>query len=197
MQSISDFIRFRGYTQTEFCQANPGRFLVIRVPDEGIEKQTFAFQTRAILPANEGPLAEMEELRKEGKPPKPEAMRLLVFPVEKRPGSAFASRVSIGRTEQCDITIPDSRISKLHAYLEADSTGSYVLVDNGSRNGTKVNGRPLTPNTRVPIAVGAVLEFGTFSFNFVDGAYIYSKLSQVAISPVQSTAEAAVQRGMS
>ena len=51
--------------------------------------------------------------------------------------------LTIGRGEDCDITLPDRHISRYHARISwAD--GRYVVEDLGSKNGTHVNGRELT-----------------------------------------------------
>ena len=50
---------------------------------------------------------------------------------------------TIGRRQGHDLVLPDARVSRDHAAI--DSTGSgYRLRDLGSRNGTLVNGQPLT-----------------------------------------------------
>ncbi len=49
----------------------------------------------------------------------------------------------IGRLSDCDIVLPDRRVSRRHArmYLQGDR---YWIEDLGSKNGTYVNGEPLT-----------------------------------------------------
>src|SRR5947209_13569915 len=51
---------------------------------------------------------------------------------------------TIGRGEDCDVTIPDFRVSRLHARLEQKDSDWFV-VDAGSRHGTFVNGKPAQP----------------------------------------------------
>jgi len=46
---------------------------------------------------------------------------------------------TIGRSEDCDLVLSDSRISRLHARL-IEEEGSYFIVDAESRRGTFVNG---------------------------------------------------------
>src|SRR5947209_1399882 len=46
---------------------------------------------------------------------------------------------TIGRSEDCDVVIPDFRVSRVHARL-LDENGEYFVVDAGSRHGTFVNG---------------------------------------------------------
>jgi hypothetical protein len=59
-------------------------------------------------------------------------------------GSRWAIRepIVIGRGEDCDIIIPDRKISRQHARLQPGSRG-IVLEDLGSKNGTHYNGSPL------------------------------------------------------
>ncbi len=49
-------------------------------------------------------------------------------------------RVLIGRTDQCDITINDSSVSRKHASIESKD-GRFLLQDLKSTNGTQVNGK--------------------------------------------------------
>ena len=49
-------------------------------------------------------------------------------------------RVLIGRTDQCDITINDSSVSRKHASIESKD-GRFLLQDLKSKNGTLVNGK--------------------------------------------------------
>lgn len=51
-----------------------------------------------------------------------------------------SKRVLIGRTDQCDITINDSSVSRKHASVESKN-GRFVLQDLKSTNGTFVNGK--------------------------------------------------------
>lgn len=48
----------------------------------------------------------------------------------------------IGRDEQCDLIIPDRRVSRHHARISLQGDG-YILTDLSSRNGTFVNGREI------------------------------------------------------
>jgi len=52
-------------------------------------------------------------------------------------------RAIIGRTAQASVYIPDPQISRSHAEIVRDGTGSYLIIDMDSRNGTLVNGLPI------------------------------------------------------
>lgn len=89
----------------------------------------------------------------------------LVFPLIKRPGNAF-DYISVGRTENVDITLPLLQISKFHAYFNRGVSGEYTLADGGSKNGTRVGARRL--EVRLPVAVhsGDRVSFGPYAFSF-------------------------------
>ncbi|MDF1515193.1 MAG: FHA domain-containing protein, partial [Anaerolineae bacterium] len=50
--------------------------------------------------------------------------------------------LTMGRSEDCEIVIPERQISRYHARVERDSNG-YVFRDLGSKNGSSVNGVPV------------------------------------------------------
>lgn len=55
--------------------------------------------------------------------------------------------VVIGRDAECAICLPDRSVSRQHAAVRRSGRG-YVLVDNGSKNGTWLNGQPVTGEPR-------------------------------------------------
>jgi hypothetical protein len=50
------------------------------------------------------------------------------------------SRVLLGRSRECDIMVNDPNVSRRHAELRSDG-GRWSVIDLGSTNGIKVNGR--------------------------------------------------------
>jgi len=50
------------------------------------------------------------------------------------------SRMTIGRSRECDIVVDDANVSRRHAELHADGDG-WRISDLGSTNGVKVNRR--------------------------------------------------------
>ena len=67
------------------------------------------------------------------------------------------SRVVIGRSREADIVLQDPNISRRHAELRREEEG-WQVVDLGSTNGIKVNGRrvdhqPLSPGDEITIGV--------------------------------------------
>jgi hypothetical protein len=76
-----------------------------------------------------------------------------------------AGPIQLGRTEACDISIPDDSVSKRHCVFEAKGAGATVM-DCGSTNGTAVDGTPLAANKPVTLAGGEALTMGNFAFAF-------------------------------
>ena len=63
----------------------------------------------------------------------------------------------VGRGRQCDLMLPDEAVSTRHLAIWTGE-GKLFVEDLRSRNGTRVNGRPLTG--RGELAVGDLLELG-------------------------------------
>jgi Protein of unknown function (DUF3662)/FHA domain len=67
------------------------------------------------------------------------------------------SRVVVGRSREADLVLQDPNVSRRHAELRRED-GGWQIVDLGSTNGIKVNGRrvdnaPLRPGDQVTIGV--------------------------------------------
>src|SRR5215471_6280086 len=54
------------------------------------------------------------------------------------------SRLTLGRTDASDLVINDSNLSRVHASVNRDGDRVWV-IDEGSMNGTSVNGAPVAP----------------------------------------------------
>ncbi|GIW10000.1 MAG: hypothetical protein KatS3mg061_1057 [Dehalococcoidia bacterium] len=65
----------------------------------------------------------------------------------------------LGRLPENDLVLDDPRVSGHHGELRAGAEG-VVYVDLGSRNGTRLNGRTLPPQTETPLADGDSLVLG-------------------------------------
>jgi S1-C subfamily serine protease len=72
-----------------------------------------------------------------------EPIRLTIRSGEARGTTATVEvgSILIGRGEDCDLTVPDGKVSRHHAVVEERADGTVSLVDLGSSNGTFLNGR--------------------------------------------------------
>lgn len=74
--------------------------------------------------------------------------------------------LTIGRSEDCDIYLPDRQVSRFHARISWHG-GGYQVEDLGSKNGTHVNGQEI--QSPVPLDDGDELQIALrFKLAFVD-----------------------------
>jgi pSer/pThr/pTyr-binding forkhead associated (FHA) protein len=77
---------------------------------------------------------------------------------------ALAGEMRVGRTDDCEITLADPRVSRNHAVLRVEGT-RIVLEDKGSANGTLVNGLRLVGS--VELKHGDDIQFDKYKFRVV------------------------------
>ncbi len=65
--------------------------------------------------------------------------------------------IEIGRDEESFVRLDDDSVSRRHARL---SLPHMTLEDLGSKNGTRVDGRPLEPSVAVVVQPGSLIEIG-------------------------------------
>lgn len=146
-------------TRRAFVSAHAHPFLIC---DGVLEKpgkpgKTVSFdplETTTTAPARTGP-------RDKGQHP------LLLLAVRKVIGT-FPNMITLGRTANNDIVVPDVSVSKFHAWFQR--TGSKIeLGDAGSKNGTRANDVTLTPRgTLMQVKLGDRLRFGRIEFALVE-----------------------------
>ncbi len=74
-----------------------------------------------------------------------------------------ARGVTLGRSRECDVVVDDANVSRRHAELRPRG-GAWVLIDLGSTNGTRLNGRAIhTPEVMRP---GDEIELGASLLTF-------------------------------
>ncbi len=71
-------------------------------------------------------------------------------------------RYVVGRGSACDLVLADLTVSRVHAELRKGDDGSWMLVDLGSLNGTRLNGWRLVGPARV--RSGDEISFGDVGF---------------------------------
>jgi pSer/pThr/pTyr-binding forkhead associated (FHA) protein len=92
---------------------------------------------------------------------------------------ALAGEVRVGRTDDCDITLADPRVSRNHAVLRVEGT-RVLLEDMGSANGTLVNGLRLVGS--VELKHGDDIQFDKYKF----------RLAVAGLAPAAADGEATV-----
>lgn len=99
--------------------------------------------------------------------------------------------IKIGAASGCGIVLDDSLVSHIHAVLENHNDGTCWLKDMGSRNGTKVNGTPLTvenAETGRMLKDGDIVSIAYLDFRFWDKAvthirsHLLLKIGVVAVT---------------
>jgi hypothetical protein len=87
-----------------------------------------------------------------------------VFPVVK-PRNSMREPISLGRTSDNDIAIPEYSVSKRHCII-ARVESEYRLTDMGSTNGTIVDGVPLLPQKPRRLNGGETISLGRLMLVF-------------------------------
>jgi hypothetical protein len=87
-----------------------------------------------------------------------------VFPLRKSPSSP-PGPISVGRTADNDVPVPEYSISKRHCLFNVQGREPTV-TDCGSTNGTLLNGLPLVPRKATPLPEQSTLILGRFAFGF-------------------------------
>jgi serine phosphatase RsbU (regulator of sigma subunit) len=73
------------------------------------------------------------------------------------------ARTTLGRQVDCHICLSGKQVSRQHALIVCDG-GQHFVEDLGSSNGTYLNGRRITPNTRVPLTDRDTMQVGPYLF---------------------------------
>lgn len=93
-------------------------------------------------------------------PAEPTYREQLLVVLGEGPGRAFPieSAVTIGRGAECEVMLPDASVSRRHARVTRNPDGRLHIQDLASRNGTAVNGIPVT--SRV-LTIGDRIQLGS------------------------------------
>ncbi|MSQ02200.1 MAG: FHA domain-containing protein [Myxococcales bacterium] len=123
-----------------------GRPVMRQVLGHGDEVVIAPYTLRVELRRETGAAAEITDGRDETVPVQsaPPAANLVVTSAHKMPVREFPlpflGSVSLGRSDRCVVVLPEPASSRVHAEIVCDA-GVATLRDNGSSNGTFVNGR--------------------------------------------------------
>jgi hypothetical protein len=84
--------------------------------------------------------------------------------------------VVIGRSQRCDITVPDPSVSERHCRIEVTQQG-VMVTDLDSTNGTTVNLERLERNGSRVLADEDFISIGRYSFQLLTTATLYDELA--------------------
>lgn len=94
------------------------------------------------------------------------SIRVLEGPEKDRVFTFDRIEVTIGRTVDNDVVLPDPSISRQHMSIR-DKGGAYIVKDLGSSNGTKVNGKVIREEV---LKTGDVIVAGNVKLRFEGGS---------------------------
>jgi pSer/pThr/pTyr-binding forkhead associated (FHA) protein len=72
------------------------------------------------------------------------------------------AQILLGRRGGVDVLLPDARVSLVHARIERRK-GAYFLIDDGSTNGTRLNGAPVATGVRQQLRQGDRITIGDYA----------------------------------
>jgi pSer/pThr/pTyr-binding forkhead associated (FHA) protein len=106
------------------------------------------------------------------------------------------ARVLVGRTEENDIIVDDTTVSRRHASLVRRRSGRWAIVDEGSLNGTFLDGERVPAQRPIEIrGAPATIRFGTSEiFAFMDQQSFESYVDSLRLE-VEARATAATRPG--
>ncbi len=98
---------------------------------------------------------------------------------EQMRGASFSlsnESYTIGRSDSCDICIADPTISGHHCTLLRQEDGSFVIRDDDSTNGTKVNDQKVEAGQSVQLHNSDIMKLGSVEvlYDAMDGARLES-----------------------
>ena len=146
--------------------------------DERLRLGEFGIQTRLVKPpAHEGGQASQGEeghtmvysavrerpQAQEAAPGRAEVSTRAVVSLDDRRYVLEGPRATIGRSKDADCVLRDPNVSRRHAELRRSPAGDWTIVDLGSTNGVKVNGRRTASARLTP---GDSVTLGETSFLF-------------------------------
>ncbi|MGE0712201.1 MAG: FHA domain-containing protein [Planctomycetota bacterium] len=145
-----------------FSERFGGPFLLELNPEDGVSDQG---ETQSFDPA---------KIQGEGPGPSLERSQILYF--------ANGQGFSLGRAGGADIPCSHSTVSDVHCRFE--SFGSiWAIKDEGSKNGTFVNGRRLNANDQSPLKFGTKIMTGSAQFLFLSSDDCFDLIQELSREP--------------
>lgn len=141
-------------------------------PSDFEERHGAGFLLLTATPLQVPPGPAMTEVRLDDDGPGSECtanVSLLAYPLVRSQRSA-GHLITVGRTSNNDVVIPDLSVSRFHAFLKLGPNGGFQLQDASSTNGTTVNGNSVPAQghgAAVDLKSGDSLRVGQVEFTFL------------------------------
>jgi len=87
----------------------------------------------------------------------------------------FPSMITVGRTANNDVVIPDTQVSRFHAFFRV-APGEILLEDAGSSNGTWVGDTRVAKGAPARLSPGAQLRFAGVELELINAADCWNRL---------------------
>jgi len=98
-----------------------------------------------------------------------DAHQYRVFPLEH-------DRLTLGRGTDNDVDLADASVSKAHGHVERSAHG-FAVVDHGSRNGSKLEGRTLAKDQSTLLSDGDIIHFGNVKVRYLSPGALFDFLT--------------------
>jgi hypothetical protein len=133
---------------------------------------------RASGPQRTVPVEKVDILTTADHPSSDKTARTLMALAVRKVIDTFPEMITLGRTANNDLVVPDVSISKFHAFFRDLGAGRFELTDAGSKNGTWVAGQVVPPREAAPVKLGDRVRFGRIEFTLVDAGACWDTLDR-------------------
>jgi hypothetical protein len=107
------------------------------------------------------PLATVEIVRGGRYSKVPKMNTLWLVPDNGEPIQVTGDKALVGRAPKLDVVVNDPSVSRMHAAIEKDAEGSWLVSDQASVNGTWIDGQRII---KAALRAGQVVRFGGVNF---------------------------------
>src|SRR5512137_65322 len=72
----------------------------------------------------------------------------------------LTGKALVGRNPECEVVLADPMASRWHCMIERTPAGTFIVQDNHSANGTRLNGAPLPLSAPMALHGGDTITIG-------------------------------------
>jgi len=88
--------------------------------------------------------------------------------------------LTLGRSPDADVVLPHSQVSRVHGKIKVLGLGSYIYEDNGSSNGSFLNGSKMVSSK---LSVGDVIGIGPYEIELHSSQSLRARSGQSELEP--------------